>query len=846
MNVGAIGACPACGAAVDDVRFCVMCGLDLEGDDAAALRDLTGRLAAVDARLGELHAERRGIEEELGGRRWAATGGAARVTAPRTVVEAPVWAPPGATSPPQPPRAEWSVERIRTLLLWLGASLLALAGLAFTAVTWTRLDDTGRAMLLVTATVGSGALAAAFRTRLPATADAFTALTIALAVIDWQAARRAGIAGDMSGAAWWAIGCVAVSAIAFGLGRIAGRGPATAAIAVLLPAAGVLVVASTAGALWSASLGLALVAAAIVTAERAVTRREAGWCPALLRAEAGAVWVVAAPLAGVAATGHHSVGATLGPVAAILALGLAPAAAVAGSRLGTSLDLLLRALVVAAPIGALVTLGSPALDVEELLTLAALLGASAMVLASLVSARWQSGAAAAGAAALLPGLIAAVSVTLVAVLGPAAWLGHAWSGDLDTAARAVVDGPETGRSFAPGWAPVLTLLLAALVSQFGRFPTATGGNRPNWARVIAGAAFVLLAAVLAPLSADSTVLVACTVAAVSAATMLVGSALVDRRRPSLGIAVCALALIPALPAIGWAAVTRPASIAGLATALVATAIASALARSDEMRGLHAFCAGAAAVALAAVITSVYASSTASGFVAAAAAGSLLAIGSAARTRRADGVGLELAGALGLVLGTATAASSPTWLAAALTVAVPLLAIAALNPDRRALYALGAGAAALGATWSWLAAAGVELVEAYTLPAAALALAAGLAARRGGRAGSWAAFGPAIAIAGFPTLALAVGNDDVTRAVVVGVASAVLVLVGSRARLQAPLVLGAGALVVLGIDTLAPAAARLPRWLVLATVGAVLLWVGATVEQRRDDARQMARRFLELG
>jgi hypothetical protein len=846
MNVGAIGPCPACGAAADDVRFCVMCGLDLHGVEAASMRGLVDRLAAVDTRLAELHAERRGIDEELGRRRWAAAGSAGSVAAPRQVVERPVWAPPGTTPPPRPARAEWSVERIRTLLLWLGASLLALAGLAFTAVTWTRLDDSGRALLLVTATLGSGALAATFRTRLPATADAFTALTIALAVVDWHAARRAGIAGDMSGAAWWAIGCVAVSAIAFALGRIAGRGPAAAAIAVLLPAAGVLAVVSTAGALWSASLGLALVAAAIVAAERAVSRREGDWHSTLLVTEAGIVWFVAAPLAGVAASGHNSLGATLGPVAAILALGIAPAVAAGTSRLATSIDLLLRALVVAAPIGALVTLASPALDGDELLAFAALLGAAAIVLASLASARWQSGASAAGAAALLPGVVVAVSTALVAALGPAAWLGDAWSGELATAARAVVDGPETGRSFTPGWAPVLTLLLAALVSRFGPLPTLTVGNRPSSARAVVATGFGLLAVVLAPLSADATVLTACVVTTISAATVLIASALVDRRRPRLGLAVCTLALIPVLPTLGWAAITRPASIAVLAAALVVTASACGLSRSDEMRAIHGFFAGAAAVALASVVTSVYASSAASGFVAATTAGVVLALGSAALTRRAEGVGLELAGALGLVLGTAAAASSPTWLATALTVAVPLLAIAALGPDRRTLYAVGAGAAALGATWSWLAAAGVELVEAYTLPAAAFALAAGLTARRSGRAGSWAAFGPAIAIAGFPTLALAVGNDDVTRAVLVGIGSAVMVLAGSRARLQAPLVLGAGALVVLGIDTLAPAAARLPRWLVLATIGAVLLWVGATVEQRRDDARHMARRFLELG
>src|SRR5262245_44783720 len=106
MNVGAIGPCPACGAAADDARFCVMCGLDLHGDEAASMRGLVDRLAAVDTRLAELHAERRGIDEELGRRRWAAAGAAG--AALRPPVERPVWAPPGTTPLPRPPRAEWS------------------------------------------------------------------------------------------------------------------------------------------------------------------------------------------------------------------------------------------------------------------------------------------------------------------------------------------------------------------------------------------------------------------------------------------------------------------------------------------------------------------------------------------------------------------------------------------------------------------------------------------------------------------------------------------------------------------------------------------------------------------
>ncbi len=83
---------------------------------------------------------------------------------------------------------------MRSLLLWVGAALLAASALTFTAVAWAHLGDGGRALLLVGVTVLSVGSALGLARRLPATAEAFTALSIALALIDWLALRRAGIA----------------------------------------------------------------------------------------------------------------------------------------------------------------------------------------------------------------------------------------------------------------------------------------------------------------------------------------------------------------------------------------------------------------------------------------------------------------------------------------------------------------------------------------------------------------------------------------------------------------------------------------------------------------------------
>jgi uncharacterized membrane protein AbrB (regulator of aidB expression) len=72
------------------------------------------------------------------------------------------------------------------------------------------------------------------------------------------------------------------------------------------------------------------------------------------------------------------------------------------------------------------------------------------------------------------------------------------------------------------------------------------------------------------------------------------------------------------------------------------------------------------------------------------------------------------------------------------------------------------------------------------------------------------------------------------------------VLGAWKRLQAPLALGSLALLVLAIDTFGPEAARLPRWVPLAAVGALLMWIGTTFERRRDDARRATRRLAHFG
>jgi drug/metabolite transporter (DMT)-like permease len=130
----------------------------------------------------------------------------------------------------------------RALLLWLGAALLGISALTFSAVAWARLGDIGHAVLLLAATTLSTLLAAVARRRLPMTAEAFVGLTVVLALVDVYAVRRAGLGAGLSPEIGWAIGTAAVLGFSAVLGRFTGRRTARFAVAALLCAPVVLLI----------------------------------------------------------------------------------------------------------------------------------------------------------------------------------------------------------------------------------------------------------------------------------------------------------------------------------------------------------------------------------------------------------------------------------------------------------------------------------------------------------------------------------------------------------------------------------------------------------------------------
>ena len=798
------GDCPRCGNATSD-------------PDIAALDDLRGRILAVDAELSELFTRRAALVNDYEGRRFAILRRAAPV------------GPPGLAPPDRP---EWSGARVRALLLWLGAALLGISAITFTAVAWSRLGDGGRAALLIGATAAIAGLALALRHRLPVTAEAFTGLAIVFLLVDVHALRRAGVAAGMPWQLWWALGVVAVAGCAAGLGRLVGRRTTRFALAALLPVA-VQLLAGYADSRWipaTTVVILAVLAAGIVY----LRGRSAGHlhreAAAVLTLHAAGSWLAAAVLAAFAAAQPDTLAAALAPALAVASLAGAPMLA---SRKPTDARIPVAALAAGVPAGMMLTLLGPLLTDDGMLTAAVIAGAATIAASVLLPTGLRAAAVIAGAVFALPGTLWAVTISAPAVLGPLAWLGEPWSATLDAPARAVFEGPATGPALSGSWAAVGALAAVGTVAAI------IGIGRPVLLG-IASAAIGLLAA-LAPPTAGASVLVTLSATTAVVVLGLLGGAVLERRGAAAGWVLLPGAAIAAAPTIGWAAISPAASVVTLAIATVASGAAAVIARGAA-RAAYAGLAALLGVSFVGVAAHAAGAATpAAGFAAALAAGVVTLTG--VYLLRAEPVAaavLEGTAALAALTGAAVAASySTTWLAGTLSALVPIAAVAALSPGRRIRYGIAAGILALGAVWAWLASARVDVVEAYTGPAALAALAAGIIGWRRGPGRSWLTLGPALVLAIGPTLALGVVDGDAVRVAVAVALALAAVIAGAVRRLQAPLCLGAAALIVIGLDQWGADLVRMPRWITLGAAGVLLMWIGATFEHRRRDWRRAA-------
>ncbi|MET7392249.1 hypothetical protein ABZS66_01950 [Dactylosporangium sp. NPDC005572] len=169
-----------------------------------------------------------------------------------------------------------------------------------------------------------------------------------------------------------------------------------------------------------------------------------------------------------------------------------------------------------------------------------------------------------------------------------------------------------------------------------------------------------------------------------------------------------------------------------------------------------------------------------------------------------------------------------------------LGLRALSGAPRGWFAGAAVGAELIAYWLVLAANGVDVTEAYTVPAGVLAVVVGwVVSSRNATVTSWVAFAPGL-LAGFaPSLALVfVGGEEPLRRLVVGAVALGVVVGGAVWRLQAPFVVGGGVLGLLAVHEVALYWDLLPRWAPLAVAGLVLVTLATTYERRRRDLNRL--------
>ncbi|MEU8130450.1 hypothetical protein AB0B68_24825 [Micromonospora sp. NPDC049049] len=474
--------------------------------------------------------------------------------------------------------------------------------------------------------------------------------------------------------------------------------------------------------------------------------------------------------------------------------------------------------------------------------------------------------------------LAALGVALVA-----GWLPSASaSGQAALGERPAVDGRESARSallLAAGGTLAVVAVLAALPTVL----TALGSPYGGWNRVWSGAPTVV---------ADPTVLpVGFALVVLAVAGALAG------RRVGLPVPAALPFLAAALPvlliAIGapWPVLPAAVLLAGLA-ALLFTALAAArpaltpvavpvgvVQVASGVLGLLATRAGTLAAEGALLVAAVAVAAGARRFEVRV-AGCLAAVGAASALAvtapLAGGLPLRAAsypllGVAALVLTAAAvtparvrlgrvldAAAQAVALVAAVfaveaarhlaTICVLWGAAVALRLLRRgepagrrwAFAGIAAGSELLGA-WVLLAAGGVTVLEAYTLPAAALAVGAGLLALRT-RPGltSWPALGPGLVAALLPSLVsvLAGADPQPWRRLLLGAAATGAVLAGATRRWQAPVLLGGGVLTLLALHELARGWDLLPRWIYLGIGGLALVGLAATYERRRRDLARL--------
>jgi len=721
-----------------------------------------------------------------------------------------------------------------TVLLVLGAVSLLVAGLIFITVSWGSMGIVGRALALLAFTAVVGGLAHALtRRKLRASVEALWTVFLGLLTLDWFAARNQGlfgldaVPGGYATGIWGGVVLVAGIAIARSGQRLLGAtlvAPTLAAGAAPIFGAG-----GVAGELinddvfWWA-LVTSLVAGLITVLHRRLQLRPAFVVAAVGTAILSAVALVAAL---VEAIDHPSLrelvsdrhGLPLAVVAVVAAVvGVATrdrarstAAAVSALAAGT---------LVATPADA-------AWDMRGAFVVGAVVAAACAAFGAGDGAwsrglRWASGTAA----------------VLIAV-GGAWWLGRLIEvaaagavGERTTAlAHHIKLGPHV--EVGPWWVPLVVAFgLGGVLLIARRWPEFKPHGEVG--QHLTGAAATVLA-----LGVATAVAVPIPPAvSLGSALVVIGALLMFANRATppiwrhLGSAVIAIA--PVVTLSSWPASLVVWPLAALALAVSGWRESDAGIRWAE-RGFAAWWAS-----LVPGIAFAYADRPARMVALAIIVGAVVVlIASVLRDREGRAVGAADLGAgaataIGLILGAAQGLDALPW-----TVAGAGVTVAGLV-NRRRRWCRWAGTMLLGIAYIVrLAESRVDVIEAYTVPFAVVLLGVGLWAMRNEEIGTVRALGPGVTLALLPSLPQALDEPTSLRALLLGLGAVALIALGLMRRWRAPFLGGTATTLLLVIANIGPWAMAVPRWMLIAVLGAVAIGIGATWESRVRNGRAVA-------
>lgn len=809
--------CPSCLGRIEQATTCPHCGLNLTSHE---VQQAWQALVVAD--------------------QWVER--ARSVQASGVPAEARPASSPTAQAPQHPPTAALPRPRrsisAGSILLGLGALFILVAGSIFISVTWGSLGVLGRALVLLAVTALIGGLGS-FVTRrgLRASAEAVWSVFFGLLTLDWFAARNQGLAGLDSwpfGASVtvWA-GVVIIAAL-----LVVPTGRRHLAKELLAPS----IVAGAAA--WLAAGSLA--------AELAdETAADTEFWPAVLAT------AVAAGAGLVLRRGSVRVGAWISVAGAaffgLIAVGFAVAEAAEHPSLR---DLVVDTHGLALLVVVLVAIGAGVLVERARLAASAVAvaGAATLILLPVEEAWPERGGYVVGAGLLAVGAwvftgagrwfqgarVTAAVGGLGLVLASAPWIGRLLAVAVEGATSSRADdlmtplvpdqAPETGAWWV---AALVTLGLATMVVGTRRWPE-TRDIRPHlpaaaWCTGVFGAWSVL--ATFDP------------AAVLLGGALVAGGALLAVVLPGstwwrwVGPAVVALAPLTTLSSWPAAVVIWP--VAGVVLATVALRTGDVFLRCAAAFVATAWGLGTVAPALELIDGDDR--WTALALVVAALVGlglTLFAVRDDLASLSAESAAATL-GAAGIAIGSVESTlgfASFVW-----TVAGAGVVVLGLTSARRRWYRW-AGSALLGVAYVLrLAASDVEVVEAYTLPFAAFLLAAGLWAMRDEDGpGTVRALLPGVALAILPSLPQALDEPTGLRALLLGLGAAVALAVGTWRRWQVPFVAGALVLALLVLVNVGPPALALPRWVLIASAGALLLGAGITWDDRVRDGRAVIR------